>query len=438
VNEKDLVKQGDTKMSVKTTNPNQTHEAAHKQPVTKPAAREQVASTPQSDLEDRQHAAADLGLARPADVLALQRLAGNRAVQRLIQARLTVGPTGDQYEQEADRVAEQVMSMPEGQQQPASDGQSPVQRAAEEEDELQMKPLAASITPLVQRVPEEEEELQMKPLAERLQRIEEDEEALQARPEVQHASSGAGFEVGGKFEQQLAASQGGGSPLPADVRSFMEPRFGADFSGVRIHTGGDAVQLNREVSAQAFTHGTDIYLGAGKSDLGSAQGKQLLAHELTHVVQQGGSTIRQAQAVQRSVTFKRDEVTTEPDITIADYTPAGSEKIAVDEAVGYIAAGTEVEKQAWVIARIATNGNKVPNAVKKFKWGEIHINRDGDLPGKKGAGGYKEYYVRKGDGTDGGEHPQRRIIIRDSDSKKFYTNTHYGRDGAPAFYELKT
>ena len=50
--------------------------------------------------------------------------------------------------------------------------------------------------------------------------------------------------------------------------------------------------------------------------------------------------------------------------------------------------------------------------------------------------GYKEYYVRKGDGTTSGEHASRRIAMSNSDSKKFYTNTHYGRDGAPAFYHL--
>jgi hypothetical protein len=226
------------------------------------------------------------------DILRLQRQIGNRATTRLIQTKLTVGPAGDQYEQEADRVAAQVMTMPAA---TPAETQSPVQRAAEEEDELQMKPLVATITPLVQReaMPEEEEELQMKPMAASItplvQRVEEEEDELQMKPDVQRASSGAGFEAGGEFEQQLSASRGSGSPLPAEVRSFMEPRFGADFSGVRLHTGSDAAQLNRQVSAQAFTHGQDIYLGEGKDDLESAQGKQLLAHELTHVVQQGGA-----------------------------------------------------------------------------------------------------------------------------------------------------
>jgi hypothetical protein len=127
-----------------------------------------------------------------------------------------------------------------------------------------------------------------------VQRVEEEEE-LQMKPEVQRASSGAGFEVEGEFEQQLAASRGGGSPLPSEVRSFMEPRFGADFSGVRLHTGGESAQLNRSVSAQAFTLGQDIYLGEGKDDLESAQGKELLAHELTHTIQQTGGIQRKVE-----------------------------------------------------------------------------------------------------------------------------------------------
>jgi hypothetical protein len=86
------------------------------------------------------------------------------------------------------------------------------------------------------------------------------------------------------LESQLSSSKGGGNPLSDEVRSFMEPRFGADFSGVRVHTGSDAVQMNQGVNAQAFAHGSDIYFGAGK-----APGKDALtAHELTHVVQQTG------------------------------------------------------------------------------------------------------------------------------------------------------
>lgn len=66
----------------------------------------------------------------------------------------------------------------------------------------------------------------------------------------------------------------------------MEARFGADFGGVRIHTGDEAAELARDVQAEAMTHGQDIYFGAGKYDPGSGAGQRLLAHELTHTIQQ--------------------------------------------------------------------------------------------------------------------------------------------------------
>ncbi|MFN8499782.1 MAG: DUF4157 domain-containing protein [Anaerolineae bacterium] len=201
-----------------------------------------------------------------ANMLALQRGYGNSAVQRLIQAKLTVGPPDDMYEWEADRVADQVTG--------PSSGPTLVQRQAdgeEEEEAVQTKPAAGAITPLVQREGDEdaEDEVQTK----RLQR----------------SPADGGFEASSSLESRLSSQKGSGSPLPDSVRSSMEPRFGADFGDVRIHTGSEAVQMNREVSAQAFTHGHDIYMGEGKYSPDTSEGQHLLAHELTHVVQQTGA-----------------------------------------------------------------------------------------------------------------------------------------------------
>ncbi len=68
----------------------------------------------------------------------------------------------------------------------------------------------------------------------------------------------------------------------------MEPRFGTDFSNVKVHTDSSAVQMNQDIQAQAFTHGQDIYFNSGKYSPDTNEGKSLLAHELTHVVQQRG------------------------------------------------------------------------------------------------------------------------------------------------------
>jgi hypothetical protein len=179
--------------------------------------------------------------------------------QELVQTKLTVGAPGDKYEQEADSMAAKVMRMPD------SAIQQPVQRQTGEETEaVQMQPLVNSITPLVQRESGTEEEVQMK-------------------SEVQRASDGSSV-ASSSIESRLASSKGGGSALPDNVRRFMEPRFGADFSSVRVHTDSNAVQMNKELGAQAFAHGSDVYFGAGKLP----GNNELTAHELTHVVQQTG------------------------------------------------------------------------------------------------------------------------------------------------------
>jgi peptidoglycan hydrolase-like protein with peptidoglycan-binding domain/LysM repeat protein len=199
-----------------------------------------------------------------------------------VQPKLAIGQPNDQYEQEADRVADQVMSMPD------SAVQQPVQREAMPEDEgVQTKPLAASITPLVQReaMPEAEEPVQAKAITDTLQHeAMPEEEDVQMKPSLQRKGDGS-LQAGGNLESQLNSSKGRGSPLPEEVRTFMEPRFGADFSQVRVHTGSEAIQMNQDLNAHAFTHKQDVYFGAGKTP-----GKDALtAHELTHIVQQSGA-----------------------------------------------------------------------------------------------------------------------------------------------------
>src|SRR5262249_47677045 len=89
------------------------------------------------------------------------------------------------------------------------------------------------------------------------------------------------------LEDRINATKGGGSAMPQEVRSFFEPRMQSDFGGVRIHTDHEAAQLNRALDARAFATGRDIYFGANEYRPDTADGRRLLAHELTHVVQQG-------------------------------------------------------------------------------------------------------------------------------------------------------
>jgi hypothetical protein len=183
-----------------------------------------------------------------------------------VQAKLTVGQPNDPYEQEADRVADQVMRMPDSQ-------------VMEEPDD---SPLQAGTTPSIQRMcadcAAEEKTVQRQPALE-------EEAPVQAKEQT-----GKTPQVSPGIESRLTARQGQGTPLPKATRNFMESRMGQDFSGVRIHSDGEAAQLNRELKAQAFTRGQDVFFGAGKYGPETGDGKRLLAHELTHVVQQRAST----------------------------------------------------------------------------------------------------------------------------------------------------
>jgi hypothetical protein len=188
-------------------------------------------------------------LKSPADqIIFLQRTAGNQAVQhllksRVLQAKLKISRPNDVYEQEADRVAEQVMNMPD----PKIQRQQP------------------HVTPLIQR-----------------QVLEEKEEIVQAKN-----NTGQSPTVTPSIESRISELQSGGQPLDPATRAFFEPRFGQDFSGVRIYTDAKAAEV---VNAKAFTVGQNITFGAGKYSLESSEGRRLLAHELTHVVQQRSST----------------------------------------------------------------------------------------------------------------------------------------------------
>lgn len=95
----------------------------------------------------------------------------------------------------------------------------------------------------------------------------------------------------------IRSTIGGGAPIPTSTREFMEQRFRTDFSRVRIHSAGYSDQLSKRLNAQAFAVGDDIYFSSGKYQPNSTEGRHLLAHELTHVVQQAG-TLR---AVQRLI-----------------------------------------------------------------------------------------------------------------------------------------
>jgi hypothetical protein len=248
-------------------------------------------------------------------VLQLQRAYGNGYVQRLLdsmalQAKLTVNAPGDVYEQEADRVADAVVGATDfaAQRQPVEEEEEMVQpslQRQEEEEEMVQPSLQRQeeeeemAQPSLQRQEEEEEMVQPS-----LQRQEEEEEMVQpslqrqeeeeemalasAADQDQTATTDAVPLVAPRMEDRINEAKGRGDPLADNVRGPMERGFGADFSDVRVHTDAGADALSESLQARAFTTGQDIFFRSGEYDAASSPGRQLIAHELTHTLQQGG------------------------------------------------------------------------------------------------------------------------------------------------------
>ena len=201
-----------------------------------------------------------------------------------IMPKLKVGKPGDKYEQEADRVADQVMRMPDKQiqRQPMDEEEEMVQmQTGEAEEELQMQHEDMEDEQL-QMQSEEEEELQMK-----CKECEE-QEKMQMKPAIQMKEDGVSY-ASPAIVDQINSTKERGRPLAPDLQREMSAKMDANFSDVRVHTDSRAVQMNQALGAKAFTVGKNIHFNTRQFAPRSSQGKRLLAHELTHTIQQGHS-----------------------------------------------------------------------------------------------------------------------------------------------------
>lgn len=174
--------------------------------------------------------------------------AGSELIDRFpIQLKLSVGATNDPLEYEADAMADKVMRTPE---------KTFVQQKADcsncDDGHIHLKPLASQISPFIQ------------------------------------AKSNGEAAVSDSVSGRIQSSMGGGSQMEGSTKNFMESRFGADFSDVKIHTGDEPAQLNRSLDAKAFTVNNNIFFNSGQYQPETDAGKHLLAHELTHTIQQSG------------------------------------------------------------------------------------------------------------------------------------------------------
>lgn len=168
-----------------------------------------------------------------------------------IQPKLTIGSPNDHFEQQADAVANQVMRMPESN----FVAQRKCASCEHEEEKVQRKPF--NISPIIQKVGEN-----------------------------------TGNIASENVSNQIESRRGNGHQMDAGTKTFMESRFGNDFSNEKIHTDSTAIQLSQNLNAQAFTVGNDVFFNEGKYNPNSSSGKHLLAHELTHTVQQTGTVQR--------------------------------------------------------------------------------------------------------------------------------------------------
>lgn len=152
-----------------------------------------------------------------------------------IQAKLTLGQPNDRYEKEADQVARNVVQQLH----------SPITPAAEPGPTINLKPM------------------------------------------LQRATALDGGQVSSEVESSINQAKGGGQSLDAGLQQSMSQAMGANFSGVKVHTDSQSDRLNRSIQARAFTTGSDVFFKKGEYNPGSKGGQELIAHELTHVVQQG-------------------------------------------------------------------------------------------------------------------------------------------------------
>jgi len=201
------------------------------------------------------------------------------ATRGVAQTKLAVGAADDPFEREAERTADAVTA-PQGSLQFGGGG-------------IHAHGLAASLMRFVSRalgkteVPTKKDDDDKKKVVQK--------ESAGPGPSVAPPS------VEGSIERMMA---GGGSPLSPGVRSTLEPRFGFDFRDVSTHTSGEAAGAATALGARAFTVGDHIFFGAGEYQPSSAQGQRLMAHELTHTIQQKPMGARAARMLARPTTWR--------------------------------------------------------------------------------------------------------------------------------------
>lgn len=245
----------------------------------------------------------------------------NRPGKTCIQAKLQIGGVNDPQEQQADQIAEKVMRMPSGAsaamtglgkaedmkvQRKCSSCQEEEKIGRKEKEMISLKADEQLVRKEENKLVRKEEEKLVRKEDEKLLRKEDEKIARKSeelqnidQPEMLLAKGGVAFSGGGaapaSVQSGISLTKGGGSSLPGSVNSEMGSKMNADFSSVRVHDNAHAAKMNTQISARAFTVGNNIYFNQGEYNPSSQSGKFLLAHELTHTIQQGGAVQRKTE-----------------------------------------------------------------------------------------------------------------------------------------------
>jgi hypothetical protein len=258
-----------------------------------------------------------------------------------IMAKLMIGAVGDKYEQEADRVAAQV-----------------VQRI--------------NVTASVQSGENESvqrEEMETK----------NNEARLMRSPILQRRSNDGGMPATPDLETSINQARGSGQPLVDNIREPMEQAFGADFSGVRVHTDAQADQFNQSIQAKAFTTKQDVFFRQGAYQPESRVGQALIAHELTHVVQQNGKGLsiqRKNITLEARCEKNRDAANKVPVVDEEKYLAGFTMPVKVKESGGKKAV-TPINERYFIRQYAGDNYKSIEKKGGKFKKNERKMTDDG-------------------------------------------------------------
>ena len=259
--------------------------------------------------------------------IAISRPSAHSGVTTPIQSKLEIGTVGDKYEQQADQVADRVVesinkpvnSSPnnnpiiQNKQQPNSDKptsdsltQAQTSRSHNSNSPVQMSsdnsfnPVGVNSTSLAIPIPITGENPERQPLSSKIDQVQRSHINVGASSPNNPSSTGAGeTKVTLGFETQLNRAKSGGRSLHPKLQTKMGQVMGADFSNVKIHTDNKSNELSQSIQAKAFTTGNHIFFKKGAYNPASEGGQKLVAHELTHVIQQKQDTV-QRQVIQRT------------------------------------------------------------------------------------------------------------------------------------------